>query len=216
MKKGAIFDMDGLLFDTEQLYQDSWNVLAVEFGQTPVPDFAKAISGTNGEQMRKVVQTYYPSIDADEYIKRCLERVDRLEETHVPEKPGLHTILNGLKKNGVRMAVASSSPAHMIRRNLQVAGVESFFDVVVSSSQVEHGKPAPDIFLLAASQLGFEPEECYVFEDSFNGIRSGAAAGCAAVMIPDQVPPTEEIQSLCTGIYSNLAEAMDAIEKGNI
>lgn len=216
MKKGAIFDMDGLLFDTEQLYQDSWTTLAIEFGQTPAPEFSKAICGTNGEQMRKVVQTYYPSIDTDEYIRRCIERVDRLEETYVPEKPGLHTILKGLQKNGVKMAVASSSPANMIRRNLRVARVESYFDAVVSSSQVEHSKPAPDVFLLAADQLGLSPEDCYVFEDSFNGLRAGAAAGCAVIMIPDQVPPTEEIRNICTGIYSDLSEAMAAIARGDI
>lgn len=94
----------------------------------------------------------------------------------------------------------------MIENNLRVAGIEDYFTAVVSGSQVEHGKPAPDIFLYAAERLCLAPEDCYVFEDSFNGIRAGVAAGCFTIMIPDLFEPTDEIRQLVAGVYKNFEE----------
>ena len=199
MKKAAIFDMDGLMFDTERLYQESWMALAAEFGQTPNPAFPTAVAGTAGEGMRRVVNTYYPAVDPEAFIAACFERVRSITKTHLPEKPGLRPLLELFRERGVRMAVASSSEEDIIRRNLATAGVTGYFEVVVSSTDpaVKDGKPAPDVFLYAARKLGVDPRDCWVLEDSLNGIRAAYAAGAEAIMVPDTMEPTEEIRGMC-------------------
>ena len=109
------------------------------------------------------------------------------------------------------IAVASSSGRDRILSNLRATGLERFFDAVVSGQQVERGKPEPDIFLLAAKEIGCPPEDCYVFEDSLNGVRAGMAAGCTTVMVPDLVPPPEGL--LVSSVCVSLHEVRERIEK---
>jgi HAD superfamily hydrolase (TIGR01509 family) len=217
VKKAAIFDMDGLMFDTERLYRESWMVLAEEFGQTPDPAFPAAIAGTAGEGMRKVIRSHYPNLDPEAFIKACFDRVRGITKTCLPEKPGLRQILELLKNSGVKMAVASSSEEDIIRRNLHTAGVEDYFDAVVSSTNpaVKDGKPAPDVFLYAAQKLGVDPRDCWVLEDSLNGIRAAYAAGGTAIMVPDTMEPTEEIRRICT-VFPDLGAVAEAIAAGEL
>ena len=214
MKKGAIFDMDGLLFDTERLYQESWLVIVREWGIIPDPAFPTAVCGTSGAHMRDVVRKHYPEVDVEAYIQACLSRVAHILETNVPEKPGIHELLTYLHAQGAKIAVASSSLAHVVENNLRNAGVWEYFDAVVTGEQVKRGKPEPDIFLEAAKRLGLHPEECYVFEDGINGTRAGLAAGCATVMIPDLTAPTEDLRNSCAGVYPSLLTALEAIQNG--
>lgn len=192
MRTGAIFDMDGLLLDTERLYQESWVEMAKRFGQKPDPAFPTAVSGTSGEGMRAVIRKHYPAVDPDAFQAGCLARVDEiLDKQGPPVKPGARELLEYLSARGVKIAVASSSKHQRILSNLRAVELDQFFDAVVSGQEVERGKPEPDIFLLAAKKIGRAPEDCYVFEDSVNGVRAGMAAGCTTVMVPDLVPPPE-------------------------
>ena len=216
MKQGAIFNMDGLLFDTERMYRDSWKQSAQQFGLVHNPDFPRAVCGSSGAHMREIILQYYPQVDAKAFADDCILRVERELETHVPEKTGVRDILQYFKQHGVRVAVASSSKRATVLHNLKQADILSYFDAVVSGNQVTHGKPAPDIFLLAAQQIGCEPENCYVFEDGTNGIRAGAAAGCTTIMIPDLTPPNAQLEQLCAGIYPSLSDAMNAIAGNEI
>ena len=120
------------------------------------------------------------------------------------------------RERGVKLAVASSSARAMVEDNLRRAEILDCFDAVVSGQEVTRGKPAPDIFLLAAERIGCAPEDCYVFEDGVNGARAGVAAGCAAVMIPDLMEPTEDLRAGCAGIYPSLLAARDAIARGEL
>ena len=191
--KGAIFDMDGLLFDTENIYQETWNELAAENGVTLGADFVGDICGTSGAHMKRVRQKL---------------------KVYVPKKPGAEWIVKAFHDRGMRLAVASSSYPEQIESNLKLAGMREYFDAVVSGKEVEHGKPAPDIFLLAAERIGCTPETCYVFEDSENGIHAGKAAGCTAIMIPDVLVPSEEIKEIADGIYESLeAFTVEVLEK---
>lgn len=214
MKKGAIFDMDGLLFDTERLFRDGWLEMARQFDQVPHPDFPAAVAGTSGAGMCEVIRRYYPKVDAFAFQEGCYAYAARILEQGPPEKPGVKDILAFFRDRGVRLAVASSSHKEMIQKNLHAAGIEGSFDAVISGDEVVYGKPGPDIFLLAAQRLGCLPADCYVFEDGINGVRAGIAAGCATVMIPDLFPPTEELRKSCAGIYPSLWEAMQALEAG--
>ena len=209
--RGAIFDMDGLLIDSERIWQGVWHELAAERGMTLADTFAGDICGTGGAKTREVLRRYFPAHDPEEILRECSDRVHALEEGGVPLKPGVHTILNGLRGAGYRIAVASSSPMEMIRHNLRLDGVEGYFDALTSGREVANCKPAPDVFLLAAERLGLPPEECYVFEDSLSGVEAGWRAGCRAVMIPDLVQPTETARQRCWGVFHDLGEAWEAI-----
>lgn len=172
MKKGAVFDMDGLLFDTERLFRDGWGEMAKQFGQAPDPDFPAAVAGTSGAGMRDVIGRYHPEADAAAFQDGCYAYAERILEQGPPEKPGVREILTFFRDRGVRIAVASGNFREMVQRNLRAAGIESFFDAVICGDEVARGKPEPDIFLLAAQRLGCAPEECYVFEDGINGVRA--------------------------------------------
>ena len=197
---GAIFDMDGVLFDTERVYQQTWHELAGERQINLGSGFLKAITGTNGARMRRVVEEYYQVSDGLAVMEECMKRMREKLAAHVPVK-------------GVRMAVASSSLPGQIEANLRGAGIRDYFDAVVSGTEVECGKPAPDIFLRAAERIRCRAEECYVFEDSENGVRAGHAAGCITVMVPDLIEPSETIRPYCAWICRDFFEVRGKIDR---
>lgn len=216
MLKGAIFDMDGLMFDTEQIWQKNWKLIADEMGVTLAEEFKYNICGTSGALMNSVIEKYYGVEDGSGIAADCKKRVhdDLMEFT--PEKPGVHEILEFFRDAGVRIAVASSSSVEQIKRNLQNTNTEDFIEVIVSGTELKRGKPEPDIFLTAAEKLGIDPRECYVFEDAFNGVKAGHAAGCCTIMIPDQMQPTEEIRAMADAVCVSLVEARDMLASGAI
>ena len=210
---GAIFDMDGLLIDSERIFQRIWRELAAEAGYTLDDQFAAAMCGSSGKVTEEILRRYVPGVEPQTLIDECYRRVVEIEKSDIPLKPGAAEILAGMKRRGFRTALASSSPVDMIRNNLEVTGLAPFFDELVSGFEVQRGKPEPDIFLLAAKRLGLPARNCYVFEDSVNGIRAGHAAGCMAVMVPDLVQPTPEVRALCHGVYPDLLAAWRAISE---
>ena len=216
MKKGAIFDMDGLLTDTENFYSQSWRETAQSFGQPWVDGFDRFVAGTNGETMLRVIHTHFPSVDAQAFMDYCITNQKRLVRDNLREMPGASDIVRFFREHGVKTAVASSSSIDAIRDNLSRLDMLELFDAVVSGQEVVHGKPAPDIFLLAAERIGCAPEDCYVFEDGINGCLAGIAAGCATVMIPDLFQPTGELVEHCAGIFKSLEDAKTALLQGII
>ncbi len=125
-------------------------------------------------------------------------------------KPGVRKMLAMCRENGVRTAVASSSMRSLVEDNIRAADLAEMFDVIVTGEDVVHGKPAPDIFLLASSKIGVPPPQCLVFEDAFSGIRAAHAAGCNPILIPDRLQPTTEILELCS-CFRTLDAAADLI-----
>ncbi|MBR3349885.1 MAG: HAD family phosphatase [Solobacterium sp.] len=214
MLKGAIFDMDGLMFDTEQIWQKNWNKTAAEMGISLPEEFKFNICGTSGKLMNSVIEKYYGVEDGAPIAAKVKQMVHDDLIDFTPEKPGIHEILEFFKEKGVRMAVASSSSEEVIRRNLKNTNTEDYIEAIVSGVGMTNGKPAPDIFLKAADMLGIDPKECYVFEDAFNGVTAGYNADCRTIMIPDMSQPTEEIRAMATGgVYENLLAARDALAK---
>lgn len=211
--KGAIFDMDGLLFDTERIYQETWQEIAIENNVGLDGSFLRAISGTNGERMRHTVEKYYHVADGTAIMQDCMERVRMKLSVNVPMKKGVHGILRMFHEKNICMAVASSSSVQQIQSNLQTAGIRAYFSTVVSGAEIRQGKPAPDIFLLAARRLGCSPNECFVFEDSENGIRAGHAAGCCTVMVPDLMEASPDIMPYCTKVCDDLQQAGKEIKE---
>lgn len=167
--------------------------------------------------MKEILRSYYPGVDTDAYIQAMFYRVEELlAEKGAKLMPGARELIAYLRARGVKLAVASASPSSMIERNLLAGGIRAEFDVIVSGSDISNGKPAPDIFLAAAVKLGFSPEDCYVFEDGINGAMGGIAAGCPTVMIPDLEDPTSDLLRDCTGIYSSLLDALEAIKAAQL
>lgn len=215
--QGAIFDMDGLMFDTEKIYRNVWDHLPTEFGFDVCPGLGEAVCGTSGEDLKRIVRAHIPGIDADAFMDAGYDKVhDTVMAVQPDEKIGVHEIIRYLKERGLRLAVASGSPQEIIELNLKRAGLTESFDAVISGFSVPHGKPAPDIFLESAKRIGCDPKECYVFEDGANGIRAGAAAGCVTVMIPDLTAPDAELRNLCAAVFESLLDAMSAIAENRI
>lgn len=217
MLKGAIFDHDGLMFDTEKVWQANWKMVADEMGITLPEEFKNEICGSDGQHTLDVIQKYYHVEDGSEIRKRVIKNVSDDEVSKPIEmKPGLLEILDMFKRNGVKMAVASSSPKELILLNLKRSNLEGYFETVVSGKEVDHGKPAPDVFLLAAARLGLDPKECYVFEDAFNGVEAGVSSGAKTIMVPDLLQPTEEIRNKVHAVCKTLKEASERIENNLI
>ena len=216
MKKGAIFDQDGLMFDTEAIFSEAWALAGEKLGVTMPEGFRTAVSGSSGDGMRQIIRAWIPEANADALMDLTYQISYEIQERTLPEKPGLHEILEFFHSQGVRLAVASSSHRQPILRNLERSGVRSYFDVVVTGEDTSHSKPDPGIFLLAAERLELDPSDCYVFEDSFNGVRAGHAAGCCTIMIPDLLPPDQEIAKHYDACYPDLLTAMERIRAGDI
>ncbi len=213
MTKGVIFDMDGLLFDTERVFQDNWTAIAAEMGIELEPAFRKEICGTSGALMNSVIAKYYHTDDPQKIQDEEFRRVHADLEIEVPQKPGLFEILEFFREKGYRTAVASSSPTEQIRKNLGKAGIEGYFDAITSGREVKRGKPEPDLFLLAAEKIGCDPAECFVFEDAYNGVRAGAASGARVIMIPDTQEPDDEMRRITFMICDSLLVARDELQK---
>lgn len=214
MKRGAIFDMDGTLLDTERLYSLGWVEVAADFGKEKQPDLSWRACGLGNDQCVALVKEYYPDLDGQEYVRHVVEFVKKKIEKELSLMPGVPEVLRFFEEQGIRMAVASSTETDIVEANLRRTDIRRYFQAVVGGDQVTNGKPAPDIFLRAADLLGIPAGDCYVFEDSPNGIRAAAAAGCAAVMVPDQIRPTEEIRDLSADVCENMADVLKKLRGG--
>lgn len=209
---GAIFDMDGVLFDTECVFQQTWEEIAGEMGIALDDGFTQAISGTNGVVMCQVIQRFYHVADGTEIMNRCRARIREKLSRHVPVKEGAREILEYFRSAGIRIAVASSSSRDQIQSNLNLSGLDPWIDAIVSGEDVAIGKPDPAIFLCAAKALHCTPEQCFVFEDSMSGVRAGHAAGCDTFLIPDLIQPSPDIVPLCFRIVDSLTEALEVVK----
>lgn len=209
MFKGAIFDQDGLLFDTEAVFEVSWIKAGEELGLPVTAELARSFSGYGKKELEEAASRAFPGADAALLVERAHSLASEAQLAAVPVvKPGVREILSFCRENSIRTAVASSSMRHLVEHNLSATNLTSFFDAIVTGRDVERGKPQPDIFLLAAEKISVEPSSCIVFEDAFSGIRAAHAAGCFPVLIPDRRMPDEEILKICKA-RTSLLEAMD-------
>ena len=218
MIDGVIFDMDGTMFDTERMWATFWEPALAALGLPYREGLAEAARGTAGVTTRNVVRQFYgPDCDAEAIVDSLHRVADEVFfSAPVPKKPGLDALLAWLKARHIPMAVASSSREAMIRHNLDVWGLTQDFTAIVSGQHVSHSKPDPEIFLLTAQKLDVEPSRCLVLEDSYNGVRAGAAGGFVTVMVPDLVPADDEMKRLYTMECASLEEVLKKLKAGEI
>ena len=208
--QAVIFDMDGVILDSERVLLEGWKELAKE---VPMPGIEEAYIRVCGTTMEATEQTMKEIYGADfpfeDMENRAIAIRDRLYPAGIPLKPGVRELLNLLREHQIPIALATSTAGDLARGKLETAGLWHYFDAAVTGEMVQHSKPDPEIFLLAMQQLGSDPKMSVIIEDSFNGIRAGHAAGAQVIMVPDLQQPDTEIFLLCDRIFPSLHEVRD-------
>ncbi len=204
----VIFDMDGVIFDSERLYIECCEEAADVFGMENIVEACRRCIGLTSAVTEAILLEMYRDAGL---VARFRERsaalfTDRCRRGLLEVKPGAAELLKSLKAAGVRTAIASSTRTEIVKNELRDAGLLDCFTAIVGGDQVQRSKPNPDIFLKAAELLGAAPEACLVIEDSYNGIRAAKAAGMTAVMVPDLLKPDEEMERLADHIVFSLFE----------
>lgn len=212
--KGAVFDMDGLMIDTEKLYLLYWKKAAADFGYDMKDEHVYAIRSLARKYSIPMLKSFFgEDFPTEEVRARRTELINaHIEKNGIDLKKGLFELLNWLKDHGVKLAVATATPRERATLYLRKINALDLFDTVVCGDMIANGKPDPDIYLTAARELDLPPEQCAAFEDSPNGIKAAHAAGCHAIMIPDMTPPDDEIAPLLSAVYPDLAQAISYFE----
>ena len=204
----VIFDMDGLMFDTERIAVDSWRHAGDQLGFAISPEMIIETIGLNRKDTKAMLLRHLT--DGFPYEEARRHRIRYAEETiainGVPVKEGLFELLDDLDAAGILKAVGTSTERARAQNLLELAGIRDRFDVIVCGDDVERGKPWPDIFLAAAAKLGCDPAACMVLEDSESGLTAAHRAGMLPVLIPDLKAPSREALSLAFQVFSSLTE----------
>lgn len=210
--RAVIFDMDGLLFDTEALWQEGLLAAAAEAGHA-IPDAVYSGSiGVRRSQCGPLFRSHFgEDFRFEDFHAAWRRHFWRVAENRPAMKAGVPELLDLLDQLRLPRAIATSSSRTTVERHLAAHGLTARFDALVCRGDYETGKPAPDPFLTAAERLGVEPRFCLALEDSHIGVRSAAAAGMMTVMAPDLMEPTQDISALCVRVARDLHEVCDLV-----
>ena len=216
MIKAVLFDMDGLLLDTEKLLVRFWQEAASEAGFNMTREIALNIRSMH----RSFAVPYLKSVLGDnfDYAKTRARRMELmsgyLAENGLELKKGAKELLTYLNKNNIPAAVVTATDSERAEKYLKETGIFGYFERIISAAMVKEGKPKPDIYLYAAEQLGLEPYECAALEDSPNGVKSAVSAGCGTIMVPDLTEPDEELSGIIAARANSLEDVVEII--GNL
>jgi HAD superfamily hydrolase (TIGR01509 family) len=203
-----IFDMDGLMLDTETLAREAWFNTMRTFGVDLTDAIYLQVLGTTGARTRRIFQEAYgEDIPIEAMYEHKQAYIDAaIAQGRIAVKHGLIELLDELDQKHIPKAVGSSTARELVLRKMEVAGIRNRFEVIVGGDEVEHGKPAPDIFLKCAELLRVPPAQCMVLEDSDNGARAAHAAGMRCILVPDLKPPADDVLPLVDAVADSLAE----------
>jgi HAD superfamily hydrolase (TIGR01509 family) len=207
--KAAIFDMDGLILDSERTVLSIWEQIGEKYGFSNIREYGISVIGKNKKATIDEFERVYGE-PGDRYERELREIYNGLAaEGKVPLKPHTIELLSAMKNAGMKIAIASSSTREEVTSQMEVLGALPYFDTCVCGDQVTKSKPDPEIFLLACEALGVKPEEGVGLEDSFNGVRSCKASGLYTIMVPDIIQPDDEMKELADVILPSLKDVQD-------
>ena len=212
--RGVLFDMDGLVLDTEKLYCRFWAEAGRLCGFPMTMDHALAMRSLGMDLGEEKLQSFFgPDAHYTTIRQKRIELMDAYIAEHgINVKPGIFELLDALDARGIPAAITSSSSQKLIREHLQIHNLYHRFTKICSAKDVANGKPAPDIYLLGAASLDLKPEECLALEDSPTGIMAAYRAGCMAVMVPDLDQPDSDTERLLFAKADSLSDVIRLLE----
>lgn len=216
----VIFDMDGVIFDSERTLLSCWIEMAGKYGldqELVRKTYIKCI-GTNIQQTTEIYKSAFQNILTDDMLRYIWDESVQLHRKRyadgaLPIKTGVTEILDYLKSSGISVGIASSTKKQKVEQQIKNAGLYDYFVGMIGGDAVKISKPNPEIYLLACREFGFAPGNTFAIEDSFNGIRAANAAGMRPIMVPDIVPADAEMSRLSEIVCKDLTEAMNYLKK---
>ncbi|WP_366143172.1 HAD family phosphatase [uncultured Sphingobium sp.] len=210
--RAVIFDMDGTLIDTESAHRRAFVDTGHALGWPLAEELLLSMVGIHRDENQRVLaERLGPDFPLAQFYADSDALFEAAEDAGIPLRPGADLLLDHLTRAGIPMALATSTAAPFAQQRLERSGLIHYFDVIVTRSDVERPKPDPEPYLLAARRLGIDPAHCVAVEDSHAGVRSATAAGIATVMVPDLLPPTEELTLACAHVLPSLADLRDLL-----
>lgn len=213
--KAVVFDMDGVIFDSEKLYRKHWMITGAEYGieEEKMRSLCNQIAGATRVRNEKLMKSEFgQDFDYGTFREKTMTRMDQdILENGLELKSGVLELFEYLKKENYKIGLATSTSKERAERNLKNAGIYTVFDQIIYGEMVQNGKPAPDIYQKACQNLGVKPEEAIGIEDSINGVKSSAAAGLHTIMVVDLIEPTKEVENLADAIYDSLFQVIDLL-----
>lgn len=214
MRKAVLFDMDGLLFDSEKVGAEMILSAVRAQGYRLSPDVLITTLGVTDKVGKAIIEQTLPGIDIERVWKEYAEGMFALAKAgDMPLKAGATELLDALDARGIPAAVASSNSEYAVRLYLRHAGIEDRFRAVVTRDAGMPSKPAPDLFLRAAALLSAQPKACLVLEDSMNGVKAGRAAGMRVCMVPDMIAYSDECAPYCDHVAQTLADVIPLLDE---
>ena len=216
--KAVLFDMDGLMVNTESLSTEAFINSAKAQGYNMTKEETLKVLGFTKANIYQFWIDYFQgtNVDGKKLVDDHYEYIENVLYTVGPEKmPYVEELLKYLRENNYKIAVASSSDTADIKNNLEKTKLEKYIDEIASGAEVENGKPAPDVFLLAAERLDVDPKDCLILEDSKAGIKAGKASGAMVFMVPDMFTVDKECEDTADRILTNLGEVIEILEGKN-
>lgn len=211
----VVFDMDGVIFDSERLVYKCWVEIGPKYGFNTLDKLFYKIIGTNMKYTEMVFKEEYGKDIPYKEFRYEARKVyfDYIEKHGVPMKNGVKELLTYLKDNGYKVGLASSTSIETVIKELKMSGIYEYFGVIVGGDLLKRSKPEPDIYLTACDKLGVKPENALAIEDSYNGIRAAYAAKMYPIMVPDIVEANDEMREMAYCIKADLYEVKELIEK---
>ena len=211
--KGVLFDMDGVVLDTEKLYARFWAEAAHALGYPMTYEQALGMRSLNNQAGQEKLESYFgPGVSRSAVRDKRVELMDAyVAEFGIDPKPGIGQLLDALREQGIRTAIATSSPMFRATTYLSRLGLMDKFDAICSGHDVPHGKPEPDIYIHAAASVGLAPENCLAIEDSPAGILSAYRAGCMPVLVPDLDGSDEQMRKILFAEADTLLELLELL-----
>ena len=206
--KAVIFDMDGIIFDSERLILDCWEKVGEKYQFANIREVCIDCIGTNRVKTKEIVCAYYgESFPYDEYSKEATGLFKEYVQTKgLPVKKGVRELLQYLQAEKIPIGLASSTRLAIVEEELRQAGLYDYFQVVMGGDQLKRSKPEPDIYLLTCEKMGILPKCAYAIEDSYNGIRSAYSAGMMPIMVPDILQADDEMKEKSVAVLQDLLQ----------